>query len=225
MNENQHRDLRDSLGAYVLGQLLPEQAQRVAAHLETCDACRAELDDLVPVAAALSDLRDGLQVSGPVALAVPDDLGDRVLMAVTKEQRRAERLRWSRAASLTGVAAASAVIALLVGVRVIGGDPEPRVPLEAVAITERAPQVRASADLVPHTWGVEVRLRATGFERGERYFATVLGEGGAIYPAGEFVGTGTKEMSCNLNSSVLRERADGFVIRDRAGDVVLASRF
>jgi hypothetical protein len=32
-------------------------------------------------------------------------------------------------------------------------------------------------------------------------------------------------MNCNLNSSVLRDRARGFEVRDRAGDVVVASRF
>ena len=225
VNDNEHRDLRESIGAYVLGQLPPEESALVEAHLDSCDACRGEYLELAPVAAALSDVRDGRRSTAPAALEVPDALADRVLTAVTTEQRRADRRRWARAASLTGVAAASAAIVLLVGVRVIGGDPEPRVPLEAVAITEASPQVRASADLVAHTWGVEVKLRATGFERGQRFVVTVLGRGGARYPAGEFVGTGAKEMSCNLNSSVLRDRADGFVVRDRTGGVVLTSRF
>ena len=87
------------------------------------------------------------------------------------------------------------------------------------------PGVHASADLVDHTWGVEVKLTATGFDRGSRYRATVLGVDGRRYPAGGFVGTGTREMDCHLNSSVLRDRAAGFEIRDGDGAVVVSSAF
>ena len=101
----------------------------------------------------------------------------------------------------------------------------PTVPLEAVAVQVDDPGVHASADLVDHTWGVEVKLHATGFDRGGRYRATVLGVDGRRYPAGGFVGTGTREMDCNLNSSVLRDRAAGFEIRDGDGAVVVSSAF
>ena len=47
--------------------------------------------------------------------------------------------------------------------------------------------------------------------------STVLGVDGKRYPAGGFVGTGAKEMDCNLNSSVLRDRASGFEVRDADG--------
>ena len=53
----------------------------------------------------------------------------------------------------------------------------------------------------------------------------MLGSGGRRYPAGEFVGTGAKEMDCNLNSSVLRDRASGFEVRDATGTVVVTSTF
>ena len=92
-------------------------------------------------------------------------------------------------------------------------------------MTTDAPGLTASADLVAHTWGVEVKLRATGFLAGDRYRVTVLGTGGRRFPAGEFVGTGAKEMLCNLNSSVMRERARGFVVRDATGTVVASSSF
>ncbi len=48
---------------------------------------------------------------------------------------------------------------------------------------------------------------------------------GSAIPAGEFVGTGAKEMDCNLNSSVLRDRASGFEVRDADGQVVVTSAF
>ena len=72
---------------------------------------------------------------------------------------------------------------------------------------------------------MEVKLHAAGFDQGGRYRVDVLGVDGKRYPAGEFVGTGAKEMDCNLNSSVLRERASGFEVRDAAGRVVVTSAF
>ena len=58
------------------------------------------------------------------------------------------------------------------------------------------PGVRATAGLVNHTWGVEVELHASGFDTGRRYRVAVLGPDGEPHPAGEFVGTGAREMDC-----------------------------
>jgi len=225
VNDFEHRRLRESLGAYVLGQLPPDEAARVEAHLDTCEACRIEHAELLPVAAALSDLRQSQQSSGRELPEAPPGLGDRVVAAVEGEQRRTARSRWTRTGAVAGIAAASAAVVTVLGLRLAEPEPGPQVPLEAVQVTETSPRVQASADLVAHTWGVEVKLRATGFERGRRYVVSVLGKDGGRYPAGEFVGTGGREMTCNLNSSVLRDRARGFVVRDRSGGVVLASRF
>ncbi|WP_205860606.1 DUF4394 domain-containing protein [Phycicoccus sp. HDW14] len=85
--------------------------------------------------------------------------------------------------------------------------------------------VTATAGVVPHTWGVEVRLTASGFAAGDRYRVVVLGEDGRTYPAGEFVGTGARPMVCNLNSSVLRADAAGFEVLDGAGTVLAQSTF
>ena len=56
MTEDAHRDLRESLGAFVLGQLDQTETARVRAHLDGCEACRAEYDSLAPLAAALRDV-------------------------------------------------------------------------------------------------------------------------------------------------------------------------
>jgi anti-sigma factor RsiW len=225
VNDIEHRRLREALGVHVLGQLTPDEATEVETHLDTCESCRVELAELRPVAAALSDLRESQQPSAARPPAVPPDLGDRVLAAVTADQRRSVRSRWTRTGAVAGIAAASAAIVTALGLRLAAPEPDPEIPLEAVSVTEVSPRVQASADLVAHTWGVEVKLRATGFESGRRYVVRVLAKGGNSYPAGEFIGTGGKEMNCNLNSSVLRDRARGFEVRNRSGDVVLASRF
>jgi hypothetical protein len=95
------------------------------------------------------------------------------------------------------------------------------VPQEAVAVRTLAPGVQASAGLVAHTWGMEVKLVATGFQPGNSYRVTVTDDQGRTVGAGEFVGTGAQEMRCNLNSSVLRTAAASFEVTDAAGQVVL----
>lgn len=223
-DDSEHHQLRTSLGAFVLGQLSDEEARRVEEHLASCAGCRAESDELLPVASALADVRRAGGGPAPVD-AAPADLGDRVVESVDAARRRDARNRWLRTASLAGAAAAVAAIVLVAGLRLTEPDEAPPGPLEAVPVSVLDPAVTASADVVPHTWGVEVKLRARGFERGDRYRVVVLGLDGRRYSAGEFVGTGGKEMLCNLNSSVVRDRADGFEVRDADGTVVVRSDF
>lgn len=70
---------------------------------------------------------------------------------------------------------------------------------------------------------MEIKLTATGFAAGQRYRVVVQTADGRETPAGEFIGTGTNEMRCNLNSSVLRNDASGFRVLDQADRTVLTS--
>ena len=221
---NEHERLRIDLGAYVLGQLDEESTARLEEHLDGCARCTAELGELTPVAAALEDLRVRPAASPGEP---PPALADRVLGAVEQAARAERRTSWTRTAGIAGVAAALALV-LSFGVQALRDDPTPTtpsVPTEAVSVRDEAPGVQASAALVNHTWGVEVKLHASGFEAGGRYRVDVLGPDGDRYPAGEFVGTGSREMDCNLNSSVLRDEAAGFEVTDGDGRVVAASTF
>lgn len=224
MNEHEHHELRMALGAYVLGQLPATEVATLEAHLDTCAECTAELAELSPVATALQELRRDPALDA--SLAPPPDLGDRVVMAVTSTAAAETRRSGLRIASLVAAAAVVGVVAT-VGVQTLtgGDDAGTVVPLEVVRVQTEEPGLQASADLVNHTWGVEVKLHAAGFDQGGRYRVAVLGVDGRRYPAGGFVGTGTKEMDCNLNSSVLRERAAGFEVRDDEGQVVVTSAF
>lgn len=48
-----HRALREQLGVYTLGQLAGEELRAMQAHVQACPECRAEVEVLAPVAAAL----------------------------------------------------------------------------------------------------------------------------------------------------------------------------
>ena len=219
-DEAAHRRLRELLGSYALGHLPRTQTAAVRAHLDGCAQCRAELAELAP-------LGDDLRGIDPERLSTvvtpPPDLGERIRAAVVDERRlRDGRVRASRLlAAAAAVAAVLAVgaIGFAVGDRRADGPPQ---PFEAVAV-EAGAGVVADAGIVPHTWGVEIKLVATGFTPGESYAVTVRTEDGRERSAGAFVGTGAREMRCNLNSDVLRGDAAGFTVIDAAGAVVLSA--
>ncbi|MCS7481392.1 anti-sigma factor family protein [Umezawaea endophytica] len=219
MSREEHRATREQLGAYVLEQLADDERIAVRAHLDGCALCRAELVELEPVVVRLGEVDADRLTDRP---AVPPGLGDLVVSRLMVEQRR----RW-RPPRWVGVAAAAVLIA---AVGAFAGwfaseSGRPSVPVESVAVGQAAPGVSASAALVPHTWGVEIKLTAAGFGEGTPYRVVVVDRQGHDVGAGEFVGTGAAEMRCNLNSSVLRGNAAGFKVLDPSGVVALSSSF
>ncbi len=219
-----HRRLREGLGVHALGRGDADERAAVRAHLDGCAGCRAELAELTPLAARLADVDpDRLDdVPGP-----PPELGGAVLARIAAEQdrpidlaaRRSRRTALAAAVAAVGIAAAAFAVGWLVR------PVPPAPPLEAVAVEVAEPGVTATADVVPHTWGVEVRLSGEGFTAGEVYRVAVREDDGDLSPAGEFIGVGAQRLDCNLNSSVLREDAAGFEVLDDDGSVVLRSTF
>ena len=225
--DDAHRALREQLGVYALGHGDTDERAAVRAHLDGCAACRAELAALTPLAARLADVDPDRLDEAP---APPPELADAVLARIaaadratvrTADRVRARHLRGRLVA--VGVSLALAAAAFGIGwlVRPVPDPP----PLEPVAVQVADTGIRASADVVPHTWGVEVKLAGTGFAVGEVYRVTVTSRDGEQVPAGEFVGVGSTPMACNLNASVLRADATGFQVRDARGAVVLTSEF
>lgn len=132
-----HNRWHDTAAAYVLGALPPAEAEAYAAHLESCPACRAEVDDLRPAATALpaaapqvappGELRERVMsvVRGEAALlAAAGERGDRVAGAPAR--------RWFGGWRLAAVAAAALLIGVAVGLGVAGlGGGERILPVRA----------------------------------------------------------------------------------------------
>lgn len=238
MNPQEHRRLRELLGAYALGHLAPEEAQRVRAHLDGCAECRAELAGIEPLVPLL-DAVDPEQFETPPH--PPADLGDRIRAAVAAEAHEPAApagtpagtdvdapSRWRAVARQPLLVAAAVVLVALVG-GLVGraSAPEPpTVPREPIALEDvtASPVSVESADLVPHTWGVELRMVAAGFDEGETYRAAFReGETGRLAPAGAFIGTGAETLVCNLQAAVLRDDVTQVVVTDDQGAVVLVA--
>lgn len=219
MTADEHRALRDMLGALALGQLSPADEGGLRSHLAGCASCRDELASLRPVVRQL-ELLAPAALQSPVR--PPADLAHRVTRAVATA-RAGERRAWYTRIAL--VAGAAAVAAAVVSALVVRGLQPDAAPLEPVPVAVAAAGVTASADLVAHTWGTEIKLTATGLEAGATYRVAIVTADGIERSAGEFVGTGARPMLCNLNSGVLRPDAAGFIVVDDSGREVLASDF
>ncbi|MTD17358.1 anti-sigma factor [Nakamurella sp. YIM 132087] len=219
MNDSSHRELRELLAWYATGRADAVETAAVEAHLDGCPECRAELAELRGTVRAL----DLVDVNRIEALpAPPPELRESVL-ELGRETSSPRRSR-------TPLLLAAAVAVLLVG-GVLGWvlRPQPEVvagpPTEPVAVQVDQASLNASAELINHTWGVEIQLTATGFVPGEAYRVRIVTTDGDRSPAGEFVGTGSNSMECNLNSAVLRPDAAGFEVLSAEGAVVLTSTF
>jgi len=218
-----HQQLRELLGAYVLGHLDASQADAVRAHLASCDQCRAEVAELTPVATALAVARPS--AAGSTG-QVPEELATRMDAVIQIEARRRRRSKVVRSVGAVLVAA-SVIVLMVIGVTSLL-DRTPAAPtpeVVAVAVDADLDAVSASAGLIAHTWGTEIKLQTTGLEAGATYRAVVLGAGDEEFPAGTFTGTGPNTINCNLQASVLREDARGFQIFDQQDEIVMSSEF
>jgi anti-sigma-K factor RskA len=165
-----HRDdMRQSLGAYVLGALEPDEAAAVRRHLEECPECAAERD-------ALESLPGLLSLAGGAEAAVSEPLSpafeERLLDAYARDHKvgparrrlspRRWRLRWVAAGAATVVAAAAAAF----GFAVLDGGESPDAPRYDVAFRSiGAPGASGHADLEAGTGGTTVHLWVSGLPR------------------------------------------------------------
>ena len=217
----EHRRWREMLGAYALGELDGEERAALQAHLDGCEHCRAELREIGPVAAALSEADPRLFESGEPR--PPADLLERTLSRVEQARRFGDELRRRRRNRLIGRSAfASAAAALLIAIGSFALIPKiAGPPMEPVAFSETPPGVEAEASLIDHTWGTETVLVASGLEDGETYELSLRDEDGGAVPSGAFIGTGERPLECRMNAALLREEATGLEVRTAGGDLVL----
>lgn len=229
INPEEHRRLRELLGSHALGQLDEDLVPALVAHVGGCPECQAELWELRTVGLELSRV-DVSAFGAPQE--PPAQLRSSVLAAVRAERVLVlRRRRRSQIVRLSAVAASVAV--LLAGV--VATDrtlrdpvalPQPTptatVPMEVVSLVSRQAGVTVSRSVViPHSWGIELQMAATGLTDGVLYRGLVVAMDGRLLPAGEFLGVAGKTVKCNLQAAVLRGQAREFEIVDATGKVVL----
>ncbi len=223
MKPDDHRSMREMLGAFALGHLSAAQETGVRAHLDGCADCRRDLAEISPLAHELG-LVDVNRIS---ATPTPSpDLGHRIQAAIAGERRHRDQVTRRRRVVLAAAAVAALLLVGGAGIEMgkqIDGPPVAVAPIEPVAVQSRLDSVQASAGLVAHTWGTEIKLEAVGLRSGSSYAVEVMTDDGRTRSAGAFVGTGGQVMNCNLNTDVLRPDATGFRVVDERGRAVLTA--
>jgi predicted anti-sigma-YlaC factor YlaD len=217
VNADDHRAVRELLGAYVLGQLDDAERTRVQAHVDGCPACQAEIAELAPLAPALRRVDPGRLGALP---SPPPDLGEAVLQRVREGRRDRNRGQLLRRSAAGLLVAAALVGAFFLGVR---QAPTPTAALPVVPLSVRVDVdgVQADAGLVKHTWGTELQLEATGLENGGAYTVTFTRTDGTEVAGGTFLGTGANPLRCSLNAALPIDDAAAVRVNDAGGALVL----
>jgi anti-sigma factor RsiW len=127
------------LVAAIDGELTPGRRLALDRHLAGCVACRDELAATERMLAAV----DARPSEAPVSAALEQATLRRVRLAAAAEAERPERARWWRWLSLPALAAATAVVALAVGITRL--TPEVRAPVAFAPATAPRPDRLARA--------------------------------------------------------------------------------
>ena len=214
--DDEHRAVRELIGAHVLGQLDPAETTALLDHLHSCARCRADVNALAPLAPLLLTVDPERLRTAPEP---PRNLGDRVVQRIRREEQSSRRRRLLRRGAAAVAVAASLIIAFSIGTTVRPSGPAlpPGQPLDVSTVAG----VQANAVLVRHTWGTELRLEASGLTQGDPYAVRFVTDAGAEISAGSLIGTGDKRLTCSLNAALPLDDAQRVFITDRSGAVVL----
>ena len=200
MTADDHRDWRLSLGAYALGDLPPDERAAIAAHIEGCPECRAELRELEGVAALLP-LADPARIEGP-PVRPPADLGARIEAQIAAERAREGRAKRRRRLRLGfgGAVAVAAVAALLaVFVLPIGGESSPAQEVKFASVPNG---VTIKATLEPHAFGTEIKMYVDGVSSGTLCRVFLRDAAGHTFSAGSFRYRWEEDSEAELSSAL-----------------------
>jgi len=156
------------LGAYVLGILDGEEWAAVRSHLDSCPACRREVDDLREMEAALGEIPPEALLDGP-----PPD-GSGVLQLTLDDVRRSHRPRgylWAMAAFAVFVLALAGGIAagrLSSPAAVAAPSASPAPSATTVAATDPQTGVSMTVALTPASGWVRVHAVVSGVPEGSQ---------------------------------------------------------
>jgi hypothetical protein len=207
MKTERCREWRESLGAYVLGQLPQGERSGLEAHLEGCAACRAEAESLSAVSRLLPHADPERFGPAPVP---PPELGKRIAATIGAEQRagrQRRRLRLGLAFSGATAAAAAAVLAIFILTGSGSGSPE-----QQVTFQDLPAGVKIAAALEPQAFGTEIHMYVKGIRSGTLCQVYMRGPSGDDVSAGTFRYRWGGDASAVLSAALDLSRAKALVV-------------
>ena len=223
MNLEDHRPSAEKLGAYALGHLGDDERAELEAHLEGCPACRAELEDILPVAALLPKADpDRLEESltGPL-VGPPLGLDQRVYQRIEQERRRKAR----RPSGIGWVAAAIVLVGFALSTFFLTEERGEQVSLRPVSdrteLSVELQDLEATATLGGERYSTQVELEARGLMPGQSYAVWLEGEDGTRVPAGGFQAYDGGPVTVYLSAALPPGEAAGLVVGNPEGETGL----
>lgn len=212
-----HRELRESLAAYVLGALEPAERHAVEEHLHSCAECRDEVSRFSPLPQLLGRLTAEEAASG--ALAPHLDILPELLAEETVERARLRRhlLGW-RVATAAAVAAA-----VLVWAPWAGPPPAERVPASPVAAEAAA--VTGSAAAHEWEWGTTVEIEVQNLPVRDAYVLWAVAQDGRRQQAGVWGATEARAALVRGAAAIQRQDLERVEVTDADGELLLTFSF
>lgn len=211
--DDDHRDIREQLGALALGVADSEQRAALAAHLATCPECRAELARLEQVAAALS-----LLAAEPTSLPVeaPLSVAQRLFSELALQRRRRER----RARAWVSAGAAAVAALAVLAIAVLPSPPAPAPDRREVAFVVLPTGVTAAAEVRDWGWGSQVYLEIQGLPDDQLLGVWLQRPDGTRVSAGSFTTTGG-DLRMTLGAGTATTDATALGVSDPTGTTIL----
>lgn len=207
-----HRELREDLGAYVLGALDHRERLEVEQHLDACAACRDEVARLSSLPSLLDRLSLEEATTGPQH--PPASLLDDVLQRIDRDRRRDHRVLRAWQATAAGLAAAVALVLWAPW----QGPPE----LDSLVATAQpvAAAIEGQAELLAWEWGTTVRLEVVGLPERDAYVLWAVAGDGRRQQAGTWGPTSDNNARVIGASAILRDALDRVEVTDASGELL-----
>jgi anti-sigma factor RsiW len=204
----------EDLGPYLLGQLDPAEAARVAESVDSCACCAEEVRRLRPVVLALARTVPALEDD---VIQAPGPALDRALATMHDDQAASRRRVRNRVA--LAAAALVLVIASAVGGVVISGGGNSSSDRDVTLIGPG--DASGSVVLSQREWGSALVLEVRGLAPGKAYGAWLADESGKRVPAGTF--RPTSDGSARLEGAASLRISDAATVgvTELGGDDVL----
>jgi predicted anti-sigma-YlaC factor YlaD len=187
----EHDEIRESLGAYVLGALDTVETAEVTAHLHTCESCRLDYSRLAGLPNALAMVPPDAWEPEPPS----DLLLGRLLTRLSAEQDADRRVQRRR---LVAGSVAAAIAAAIIGGGSVAwlrnatdssvGDPNTVQTAASWRLSGRSADgdVWGSVTVIPVAWGSRMELKLDGVQAGQECSLVVTDTSGRVWDGGSW---------------------------------------
>lgn len=168
--------IRELLFDYIDGELDESTAKAIREHLEGCDECKKEYEEMLGMSEAIKES----------AVAAPDELHAHIMSGISAEKKHIKRARLMRNITAIGGCAAALVIVVTAAFNMMDSGKD-KVPENSKPNSSEAPSVSLKADNIfaPVTSdesanGESVMLSESTFERFVGEWMTELSDGRTV---------------------------------------------